>query len=203
MITMTKPMLSHLAKVKARYESWERRRTARLATWTVGRRWLAFVLLPTLLICCGGTIVGIPVAWALRKTIEAGKGAPTPDAAADEYLMGLSYGTEDGLLPMLDHGHQDELLAEWRQYRHAMDQTTPKPSRLDYGSLTVGPINDGRAGVAVDVYATWWGTDGGASGYSSQKRTWRFQARDDDGWRLVAVDAPAWCGGYVRIDACA
>jgi hypothetical protein len=143
------------------------------------------------------------VAWALRKTIEAGKGAPTPDAAADEYLMGLSYGTEDGLLPMLDHGHQDELLAEWRQYRHAMDQTTPKPSRLDYGSLTVGPINDGRAGVAVDVYATWWGTDGGASGYSSQKRTWRFQARDDDGWRLVAVDAPAWCGGYVRIDACA
>jgi hypothetical protein len=201
-ITTTKPMLSHLAKAKARYESWERRRTAQLGTWTVGRRWLAFVLLPTLLICCGGTVVGIPAAWALRKTIEAGKGASTPDAAADGYLMALSYGRGDGLLPMLDHDHQDELLADWRGYRHAMDRTTPKPSRLDYGSLTVGPIKDGRAGVTVDVYATWWGTDGGTSGYSSEKHAWRFQARNDDGWRLVAVDALAWCGGYIRVDAC-
>ncbi|WP_433298989.1 hypothetical protein ACQP2F_45005 [Actinoplanes sp. CA-030573] len=160
------------------------------------------MLLPTFLLCCGGGVVGVPVAWVLRETIEASKGAPSPDAAADEYLSALSYANDQGLLPVLDNDHQDTLLAGWRAYRKAMDGTTPKPSKLEYGSLTVGPVVDGRAEVTTDVSATWWGTEGGGGGYRSQARTWRFQTREDNGWQVVAVDAPTWCGGYVRLDAC-
>ena len=43
----------------------------------------------------------MPLAWVVRMTVQAGKGAPTPDAAANEYLMALGYGQEDGLLPLL------------------------------------------------------------------------------------------------------
>jgi hypothetical protein len=41
------------------------------------------------LICCGGTFVGVPLAWIARQTIEASRGAPSPDAAADSYLTAL------------------------------------------------------------------------------------------------------------------
>jgi hypothetical protein len=67
------------------------------------------VLLPTLLICFGGTVAGVPVAWVLGQTIEASRGAPSPDAAADEYLMALSYDNEDGLLPILANDRQEAL----------------------------------------------------------------------------------------------
>lgn len=182
---------------------WEQRKVDRLSTWSVRRRWATFVLLPTLLVCCGGMVVGVPVAWVLRQTIEASRGAPSPDAAANGYLMALGYNNEDGLLPILDNDVQDRLLTGWRAYRKAMDNTNPPPARLDFGALTLGRIVGGRAQVAVDVSATWWATDGHALAYSSEKHTWRFQTRDDNGWQVTAVDAPSWCGGYVRLDACA
>jgi hypothetical protein len=204
MITATDQLPSRWAKIKASYERWERRNVARFAHWPVGRRWATFVLLPTFVMCCGGAAVGAPVAWVLRETIEAGRGAPSPDAAADDYLMSLGYNTEDGLLPILDNDHQDDLLAEWHAYRKAMDSTTPPPSRLDFGPLAVGPKVGGQVEVTTDVSATWWGTDGRALAYSSDEHTWRFQTREDNGWQVVSVEAPAWwCGGYVRADACA
>jgi hypothetical protein len=164
---------------------------------------VVLVLLPTLLVCCGGTVVGVPVAWVLRMTIEAGRGAPSPDAAANDYLMALGYANEEGLLAVLDNDHQGELLDQWRAYRDAMKGTDPPPSRLDFGTLTVGPIVDGRADVSTDVQATWWGTNGGGTAYNSESLTWRFKTREDNGWQVAAVEPPAWCGGYVRADACA
>jgi hypothetical protein len=80
-----------------------------------------------------------------------------------------------------------------------MEHTRPPPAKLDYGALTVAPAGDGRARVSTDVAATWWAT----GGYSSREHTWRFEVRNDGGWRVSAVEAPAWCGGYVRTDACA
>ncbi|HET6483664.1 MAG TPA: hypothetical protein VFG35_26990, partial [Actinoplanes sp.] len=113
------------------------------------------------------------------------------------------YGTEEGLLPLLDNDHQGELVAEWRAYQQAMKSTTPAPSKLDFGTLSVGPVVGGRAEVTTRVAATWWGTGGRGLGYSSTEQVWRFQTREDDGWQVVAVDAPEWCGVYVRLDACA
>ncbi|WP_246608155.1 hypothetical protein [Paractinoplanes toevensis] len=203
MIANVRRWVDSVAGFQGRYLRWESRAVRRLGGWSVPRRWATFVLLPTLLFCCGGTVVGVPAAWVLRQTMEASRGAPSPDAAADSYLMALGYNTEDGLLPILDNDHQDDLLAEWRAYRKAMDNTSPAPSRLDFGALAVGQVVDGRAEVTTEVSATWWGTDGRAIAYSSEEYTWRFKTREDNGWQVVSVEAPTWCGGYVRLDACA
>jgi hypothetical protein len=143
------------------------------------------------------------LAWLARSTIEAGRGAKSPDAAANEYLLALGYDQQEGLLPLLDHDRQRELLGQWRDYRAEMDSTDPRPSSLDYAGLTVSPTAAAHAQVRVRVAATWWPTEGGlAGGYSSQEFEWRFETRDSDGWRVTAVTAPAWCGGYVLASKC-
>lgn len=177
---------------------------ARLSGWSVRRRYVVLVALPALLCCCGGGVVGVPVAWVLRETVAAGRGEASPDAAANSYLMALGYGQEEGLLPLLDDEHQDQLLKQWKAYRAEMTGTDPPPARLDFGALTVGPIRDGRAEVTADVSATWWSTDanGRVSMYDSSAYTWRIETREDDGWRVSVVHAPAWCGGYVLASHC-
>lgn len=160
------------------------------------------VFLPTMLVCCGGTVVGVPLAWIARQTIEAGRGAPSPDAAVDSYLMALGYNEQDGLLPILDDDHQNELLAQWKAYRAAMDSSDPSPSRLDFGALSVGPSRRGEVEVTAEVSATWWGVDGRTLSYESRARTWRITTRKDNGWQVTRVHAPAWCGGYVLASKC-
>jgi hypothetical protein len=191
-------VITDVDRLRERYRRWEARTVARFGGWSVRRRWLTFVLIPTLIVCCGGTAFGLPAAWLLRTTIEASKGAPSPDAAANVYLMALGYDDEAGLLPMLNNDHQDELLTGWRAYRAAMSGTTPPPSTFDFGTLTVGPIVDGRAEVSAEVSATWWGENS----YRSAAHTWRFTTRRDNGWQIERVKPFAWCGGYVRADAC-
>ncbi|GGQ67168.1 hypothetical protein GCM10010166_41260 [Couchioplanes caeruleus subsp. azureus] len=154
------------------------------------------VLLPTLLVCCGGTVVAVPVAWVWRLTAEASQGATAPDIAASQYLQALSYGEEEGLITVLDDEREDELLTGWREYRDAM--TRSEASRLSFGTLTVGPIQGGQAAVTVDVTAVWWSSGGGALSHQSDAKTWRFETHDEDGkWQVASVEAPAWCGGYV------
>jgi hypothetical protein len=192
-----------ITQLTERYEQWEARRRRRLARWSVGRRWATFVLVPVMLVCGGGIVLGVPLAWLARTTIDAGRGAKSPDAAADEYLSALGYDQQDGLLPLLDHSRQQELLGQWRKYRAAMDSTEPRPSRLDYASLDVGPTAAGRASVTVQVAAAWWPSGGGMSGgYVSQQLVWRFETRNSGGWRITTVTAPAWCGGYVLATKC-
>jgi hypothetical protein len=162
------------------------------------------VLVPSFLCCCGGGVVAVPVTWFLRETEQAGKGAPTPDAAADAYLSALGYGQQEGLLPLLDDDEQDELLRQWRHYRAVMEGTDPPPARFDYAGLKVGPVVDGRAEVTTDVTATWWITqdNGRVAMYDSEAYTWRIETHEDDGWRVSKVTAPTWCGGYVLASKC-
>ncbi|MFF5293041.1 hypothetical protein [Paractinoplanes globisporus] len=167
----------------------------------MGRRWTVLVFLPTMLICCGGTVVGVPLAWIARLTIEAGRGAPSPDAAADSYLMALGYNQQEGLLPILDNRRQKQLLAQWKAYRAAMDGTDPPPSKLEFGALSVGSPVGGEVEVTADVSATWWGVDGRAMSYQSRALTWRIFTREDNGWQVTRV-APTWCGGYVLAPKC-
>jgi hypothetical protein len=99
--------------------------------------------------------------------------------------MAMSYDNEDGLLPVLVNDHQEALLAQWHAYRDTMKATNPPPSRLDFGSLTVGPIVNGHAEVTTAVSATWWSTVGGTGWYKSDAYTWRFQTREDNGWQTA------------------
>ncbi|SNY58176.1 hypothetical protein [Paractinoplanes atraurantiacus] len=156
-----------------------------------------------LLFCLGGTVIGIPAVWALRQTVEASRGASSPDAAVNSYLMALGYNAEEGLLPILLDDEQQHLLAAWRSYRSAMDSTIPPPAKLDFGSVTVGPIDNDRADVIVHVSAIWWHANGTALSYRSEEHPWRFVTRKDGGWQVAEVSAPRWCGDYVRLDACA
>src|SRR5262245_43334191 len=95
-ITIGERWRSRVTQLGTRYQRWENRDSRRPTGWSVSRRWTILVLLPTLLVCCGGTVIGVPLAWVLRQTVEAGRGAPSPDAAADSYLMALSYNEQDG-----------------------------------------------------------------------------------------------------------
>lgn len=201
-ITVGEPLRSRVTGLGDSYRRWEERHLQRLTAWSVGRRWTVLVFLPTMLICCGGTVVGVPLAWIARQTIEASRGAPSPDGAADSYLMALGYDQLDGLLPILDNGHQEQLLAQWKAYRAAMDGTDPRPSRLDFGPLSVGSSVDGEVTVTAEVSATWWGVDGRALSYRSRAQTWRIITREDNGWQVSRVEAPAWCGGYVLPPKC-
>lgn len=43
----------------------------------MGQRWTVLVFLPAVFVCCGGAVVGVPLVWIARQTIEAGRGAPS------------------------------------------------------------------------------------------------------------------------------
>lgn len=202
MITAIDHVLSRFARIRESYEEWERRQVAsRLGDWSVRRRLLTFVLLPLMLLLCCGAPIGIPALVFVRETVEAGRGSPAPDAAANEYLMALSYATEDGLLPLLDNDRKDDLLEQWRAYLAAMQATEPPPFRLDFSHLDVGLESDRRTEVRIEVKAVWSDVDenGRQSGWISSPRTWLIETHEDDGWRVSRVNAPSWCGtsGYV------
>jgi hypothetical protein len=191
-----------LRPVAARYYALESRVLAgRMSRWSVRRRWVALVLVPLFVGCCGG-LVGSPALWLLSATAEASRGKPSPVVAADAYLLALSYNEQDGLLPLLDDDAQADLLQQWHDLRAAMAATDDwgAPSVLGIIEMREGAISDGQATVEADVSATWWGK-GGTPGTSIESKalTWRIETRDNDGWRVTRVVPPPWCGphGYV------
>jgi hypothetical protein len=48
-------MVTDADPLPERYRRWEARNVARFGGWSLRRRWLTFVLVPTLILCCGGT----------------------------------------------------------------------------------------------------------------------------------------------------
>jgi len=202
MITIEDHRARERPRVFLRLAAVENRISARLTGWSTRRRWALLVALPALMLCCGGTAVGAPVMWLVSETEEAGKGAPAPEAAADIYLTALGYGNEAGLLPVLDDPRQDALMKQWHEYRAVMDSTTPRPSRLDFGGLSVSGLNASTADVSVAVTAVWWNSNGNGMSYNSTAETWRFRVIEADGWRVSTGEPPQWCGDYVREDAC-
>jgi hypothetical protein len=195
-------LVRHWGKFKSAYEAWERLQVERrFSGWSVPRRLAMFVILPTALICCGGGVFGLPTLWFVNETLEAGRGAPSSEAVASEYLMRFSYNDTDGLLPLLDDDQQERLLDQWQDYQDAMSLTDPPPTRLDVESLRSEPAMDERVRVSAEVQFVWVTQDenGRRGGYGSTPRTWVIETRDEDGWRIVRVVAPPWCGpdGYV------
>ncbi|MEU4239528.1 hypothetical protein [Actinoplanes sp. NPDC026619] len=94
MITQVDRVKRWATEIRATYDQWEAQVSAGRLSRSVRRRWVTLVLLPVLLVCCGGTVVGVPVAWVARLTIEASRGEKSPDAAANLYLMALGYTTK-------------------------------------------------------------------------------------------------------------
>ncbi|MFC3386919.1 hypothetical protein ACFOHP_33930, partial [Couchioplanes caeruleus subsp. azureus] len=82
MVTGWRDRITRLVEALRRWS--EQPRGQRIAGWSTRRRWMVLVLLPTLLVCCGGTVVAVPVAWVWRLTAEASRGAVSPDVAASQ-----------------------------------------------------------------------------------------------------------------------
>lgn len=176
--------MASINTLASRYQDWESRTAGRFQTWSVGRRWAVFVLLPALMCCCAGAVISAPLTWLIGQTIEAGKGAPDAQAAVNIYLLALGYNNPDGLLPIV--GNSDELIDQWKAYRAEMERVDPVPSTLGFN---YGPTSQdgGRAQVTADVYFTWWNTDGRAGGWTGSAHRWHFTTHEDDGWRTETV----------------
>jgi len=189
-----------ITRLKTRYLRWEDRAGRHFHRWPMGRRWAVLVLLPALLLTCGGTVIGGPLAWITGQTIEAGKGASDPQAAVNIYLLALGYNNPDGLLPIV--GNSRPLMNQWRAYRADMERGDSAPSKLEF---SFGPTakHEDHAEVDADVYGVWWkNTNGRLDGYTSSAHRWQFTLHNDDGWRIDSVEPYDWCGGYIRADLC-
>ncbi|MET8148046.1 hypothetical protein ACIBSW_14035 [Actinoplanes sp. NPDC049668] len=185
-----------------RFRCWQDRAAQRLHGWPLRRRWTALVLLPAVLCVCGGIGLGAPLSWVIGMTVEAGKGAATPSAAADEYLLALSYDSEDGLLAVLDDDQGDDLIAQWRAYRGEMRRGDTRPSKLEVSINSTSYTDEQHAVVEVSVQPIWWDKNGGGMSYAGDQQTWTFHARRDSGWQIERVNPYPWCGGHVNAPAC-
>ena len=194
--------MAWIGRLVERYRRWEARTVDRTASWSRPRRWLIFVLLPCALLCGGGITVGAPLMWIIGPTIAASRGAASPAAAVDTYLMALSYDNDAGLLPVLDDDQGDALLAQWKAYRAQMHRGDSAPSRLDVRIRPTRPTGKGHAIVEVELYPVWWDKNGGAISYQGTAQVWTFHTREDNGWQIEAVTPYPRCGGYVAAAAC-
>ncbi|WP_334431346.1 hypothetical protein [Micromonospora sp. CPCC 206060] len=157
-----------------------------------------WTLLALVVFVCTGAL-SVPAGWAVSLQVEAERGEPAPSAAALVYLLRLSSGDDGGLYRVLAADRRDSLVDQWRGYRADMRRATP-PSKLESGPLQVTHLREGVALVVTDVYAVWWQDRLSMSG---SRHHWRFEVRKDQGgWRVWKVEAPAWCDTYVRTDRC-
>lgn len=184
-----------------RYLAWERRTAERLSKWPVARRWITVVLVPAVLLCGCGSIVGAPLSWLIGTTIQASRGAPSPDAAVNTYLMALGYDNDAGLLPVLDD-QGGALMAQWNAYRADMRRGAAAPSKLEIASISATRTDGRRAVVEAEVYPVWWAKTGGATSVHGETHPWRFTTRENNGWQIDSVTPYPWCGGYVPADTC-
>jgi hypothetical protein len=190
-----------IERMARRYRRWEAHTSQRMRTWSVRRRWTVLVLIPALACGCGGTVIGAPLVWLADATAAAGKGAASPAAAVNVYLMALSYNNDAGLLPIV--GDDDGLMDRWRAYRADMQRGGNPPARLDFTLGAATYPERRRSQLDADVQAVWWSTGGTRlTGYRSGTLRWHFALHHDGGWRIDRVTPAARCGGYVPADRC-
>ncbi|MDI5937933.1 MULTISPECIES: hypothetical protein [unclassified Micromonospora] len=161
------------------------------------RRWVLYLAAGLALCVAGPAAAG--AGWVATKTVEADRGQPTPDAAANVFMLAVSSGEELGLRAALAPSRRDELVDEWRRIRGDITRTSPQPSKVSAGVFVVDDQGDDRAQVVTEVQAVWWGT----VSMAGTPHAWRFETRrDGGGWRVWSVDPHPWCGGHVRAEAC-
>jgi hypothetical protein len=158
------------------------------------------VLLGVVVLVCAGA-VAVPATWAVRRQVEAERGEAAPEAAANVWVLQASAGEEIGLSRVLSRRRRDELLAQWRAMRADMSRGRPPSKMATTGLPEITHQGDNRAVVVWQVQGIWWN---GPLSMASAAHPWRFEVhRERGGWRIWSVDLPAWCGVYVRANACA
>jgi hypothetical protein len=103
-------------------------------------------------------VIGVPLVWLADATAAAGRGAPSPAAAVNIYLIALGYNNDAGLLPIV--GNDSDLIRLWRTYRADMQRGGTPPARLDFTLNPPVPLKMRHAQLDADVQAVWWSTTG-------------------------------------------
>jgi hypothetical protein len=186
-----------------RYRGWQARAVRRFHRWSLRRRWVAFALLPAVLVGGAGAVLGVPLTRLIAPTATASRGAASPTAAVTTYVAALNHGTEEDVLPVLDEERGDALIRQWRAYAAAMRRGRIGVSRLASRMPITRPVDERHAVVEMAAYPVWWAGDGSGPSRQGGAHVWRFTIREDHGWRIVSVTAFPWCGGYVPAEACA
>src|SRR4051812_31468624 len=67
-------------QVAEEYQRWEQRHASRMRGWSTRRRWTVFVLLPVLLIGCGGSMWGSQtrLSWLTCESVPSSSGCQAP-----------------------------------------------------------------------------------------------------------------------------
>lgn len=169
--------------------------------WKTGllRRWsrtrVAMVTLALVLLA----LVALAGGWIVRGTLDAGRGAPCPQCAVDEYVWAV-LNDPPRLRNFLCADRRDELAAEadaWRgSYRAALDRWA-LVARLDVAAAD-DQVNDKTATVSMPVQHTHehrWQDGGGVA--SRKQLSWRFDVVDDGGWRVCRVELPDVCAQVI------
>jgi hypothetical protein len=130
--------------------------------------------------------------------VHAGKGAPSPQAAVNVYLMAFGYKDDAGFLLVLDDDQRDKLMKQWKAYLAKMHRGgTPAVK----AGVRPRRRSARRIEVDADVRPVWWGGNGHAFSSVGARHAWRFSTHEDGGWQIDTVTPYAWCGGYVTVEA--
>ncbi|MFG3576763.1 hypothetical protein [Micromonospora chersina] len=137
------------------------------------------------------------------KTLDAGKGEPSPVAAANAYLLAVFSGSDDelGLRRCLCSGQEAELMAEAREWRAKVAAANSEIKVESSHWETLDANGTVSATIAfrsthVDQFT------GRVTFIRGSEHEWRFQTTQergiDGGWKVCRVNAPPLCGAHLR-----
>ncbi|MEV5690706.1 hypothetical protein [Micromonospora globbae] len=147
--------------------------------------------------------LAVPVGWAAIKTAEAGKGEPTPIAAANAYLLATFAWGGDGLGVdrCLCDSRRAELLEEAEQMRRQLASAGPGVKVESAGWKTIDSTGLVSAQVSF-VFTEVDAVSGRTLFYKGTAHEWKFHTKQergiDGGWKVCRVDAPPICGTHIR-----
>ncbi|WP_432829330.1 hypothetical protein [Dactylosporangium sp. CA-092794] len=189
------------------------------------RRWPWIIaIIATAVACCLAVPVAVIAVPLIRDTIAAGHGSNAPQEALLKFMYTMQPPADakrGQAEPLIVRNHRTELLQQRADYLGAIDATNHAHPDLA-AKLALGDDPNPQDAVTIhgdDATVTqYWRAEfdfaqpqiGGALGYTSQSLPWTATAHHDrDGWRLVTITMPPWCGtlhddgtttGYAKCD---
>ncbi len=168
------------------------------------KNWLWIVGSLALSLCLG--LVAIPVSWAIKQTLAADQGEVAPEAAVEVYLTHLVTGDPIGLPRVLSDGLHGEQFSQWENIRADMTRSRI-PNKLSTEEYVVKYHGDERATISANVRAVFWNLDpdrkpGEPASLVGSAHEWKWEAVEDNGWRITKAIIPEWCGNHIKVTLC-
>lgn len=165
------------------------------------RRRVALGIGLAVVVLCVGVPMAVVSQWFIKGTLEAGTGSACPACAVDDYLgygpLATLGGDDISFTRTLCRANRDRLHEQAIQFSKTYLAAARKwnvTPVLSHGAMDGDePENarDGKASITVTV--THSHEVPGGTVISGRQVTWRFDAVDENGWRVCAVEQPDVC----------